>query len=140
MSTGELVEERKLDGQEPKVSLTAEQIAAKKQRQAAELAAEKAEVWQSISALYIPLSLFLSCVSFSAGAFLLYNYQEPAGWGFIVLTVAIALSAFIALFRFQNKFRAQGIVGGKDTEMIKPGSAQVEPESEASNRDQAVQE
>jgi hypothetical protein len=138
MSTGELVEERKLDGQEPKVSLTAEQIAAKKQRQAAELAAEKAEVWQSISALYIPLSLFLSCVSFSAGAFLLYNYQEPAGWGFIVLTVAIALSAFIALFRFQNKFRAQGIVGDKDTEMIKPGSAQVEPESEAS--DQAVQE
>jgi len=126
MSTGELVEERKLDGQEPKVSLTAEQIAAKKQRQAAELAAEKAEVWQSISA--------------SAGAFLLYNYQEPAGWGFIVLTVAIALSAFIALFRFQNKFRAQGIVGGKDTEMIKPGSAQVEPESEASDHDQAVQE
>lgn len=104
--------------------LTAEQIAAKKQRQAAELAAEKAEVWQSISALYIPLSLFLSCVSFSAGAFLLYNYQEPAGWGFIALTAAIAISAFVALFRFQNKFRAQGIVGGKDTEMIKPSTNQ----------------
>ncbi|MFA6212299.1 MAG: hypothetical protein WCT03_16005 [Candidatus Obscuribacterales bacterium] len=104
--------------------LTAEQIAAKKQRQAAELAAEKAEVWQSISALYIPLSLFLSCVSFSAGAFLLYNYQEPAGWGFIALTAAIAMSAFVALFRFQNKFRAQGIVGGKDTEMIKPSTNQ----------------
>mgnify|MGYP000178529974 CR=1 FL=1 len=130
MSTGELVEERKLEGQEPKVSLTAEQIAAKKQRQAAELAAEKAEVWQSISALYIPLSLFLSCVSFSAGAFLLYNYQEPAGWGFVALTVAIAASAFVALFRFQNKFRAQGIVGGKDTEMLKPGSAIPEPETE----------
>ncbi|MBP9093887.1 hypothetical protein KBI23_22895 [bacterium] len=129
MSTGELAEklaeekleeERKLEGQEPKVSLTAEQITAKKKRHEAELAAEKAEVWQSISALYIPLSLFLSCVSFSAGAFLLYNYQEPAGWGFIALTVAIAISAFVALFRFQNKFRAQGIVGGKDTEMIKP--------------------
>lgn len=129
MSTGELAEklaeekleeERKLEGQEPKVSMTAEQIAAKKKRHEAELAAEKAEVWQSISALYIPLSLFLSCVSFSAGAFLLYNYQEPAGWGFIALTAVIAISAFVALFRFQNKFRAQGIVGGKDTEMIKP--------------------
>ncbi|MFA7339004.1 MAG: hypothetical protein WC028_19615 [Candidatus Obscuribacterales bacterium] len=127
MSTGELaeklVEERKLEGQEPKVTFTAEQIAAKKQRHEAELAAEKAEVWQSISALYIPLSLFLSCVSFSAGAFLLYNYQEPAGWGFIALTAAIALSAFVALFRFQNKFRAQGIVGGKDTEMISPSNS-----------------
>ncbi|MDP3507898.1 MAG: hypothetical protein Q8T09_07895 [Candidatus Melainabacteria bacterium] len=129
MSTGELAEklaeekleeERKLEGQEPKVSMTAEQIAAKKKRHETELAAEKAEVWQSISALYIPLSLFLSCVSFSAGAFLLYNYQEPAGWGFIALTAVIAISAFVALFRFQNKFRAQGIVGGKDTEMIKP--------------------
>lgn len=122
MSTGELAEKCKTEGQEPKVTLTAEQIAAKKKRHEAELAAEKAEVWQSISALYIPLSLFLSCVSFSAGAFLLYNYQEPAGWGFIALTAAIALSAFVALFRFQNKFRAQGIVGGKDTEMISPSN------------------
>ncbi len=60
MSTGELAEklaeekleeERKLEGQEPKVSMTAEQIAAKKKRHETELAAEKAEVWQSISAL-----------------------------------------------------------------------------------------
>ena len=122
MSTSELVGEKNTGT--PTTEPTADDLAAKKQRQAAELAAEKAEVWQSISALYIPLSLFLSCVSFSAGAFLLYNYQEPAGWGFIILTAVIALSAFIALFRFQNKFRAQGIVGGKDTEMVKPTALQ----------------
>ncbi|CAN5168284.1 hypothetical protein BH11CYA1_BH11CYA1_34800 [soil metagenome] len=140
MSTGELVDERKVD--EPKKVLTSEELAAKKQRQAAELAAEKAEVWQSISALYIPLSLFLSCVSFSAGAFLLYNYQEPAGWGFIALTAAIALSAFIALFRFQNKFRAQGIVGGKDTEMVSPAAqlnGEIEKVEEVEEAEEAQQ-
>ena len=42
-------------------------------------------------------------------------YEEPAGWGFIGATVVIALSAFIALFKFQNKFRAKGIIPTKDT-------------------------
>ncbi len=93
---------------------------AEKDKKAAALAAEKAEVWQSISALYIPLSLFIACVIFSGGVFLVY-YNEPAwGWAFITATVVIALSAFVALFRFQNKYRAQGIIGGKDTEMIGP--------------------
>jgi hypothetical protein len=91
--------------------------AEEKARREAELAAEKAEVWQSISALYIPFSLFIACVIFSGGAFLVY-YNEPIGWAFIATTVVIAISAFIALFKFQNKFRAQGIIGGKDTEMI----------------------
>ena len=76
-------------------------------RQALE-AAEKAEFMQAVMSLYIPLSLFISCCVFAAGAFMVY-YEEPAGWGFIGATVVIALSAFIALFKFQNKFRAKGI-------------------------------
>ena len=45
--------------------------------------------------------------------------MEPAGWGFIALTGIIAISAFIALFGFQNKYRAKGIVGTQDTEMVR---------------------
>jgi len=82
-------------------------------RQALE-AAEKAEFMQAVMSLYIPLSLFISCCVFAAGAFMVY-YEEPAGWGFIGATVVIALSAFIALFKFQNKFRAKGIIPTKDT-------------------------
>jgi hypothetical protein len=70
---------------------------------------ERAELMQSMKALYIPLSLFLSCVSFSAGAFLIYN-NESFGWGFIALTGLLALSAFIALCQFQNPYRAKGII------------------------------
>jgi len=77
-------------------------------------AAEKAEFMQAVMSLYIPLSLFISCCVFAAGAFMVY-YDEPAGWGFIGATVVIALSAFIALFKFQNKFRAKGIIPTKDT-------------------------
>lgn len=77
--------------------------------------AEKAEFWQSVTALYIPLSLFLSCCSFAAGVFLVY-YGEPFGWVFIATTVVIAISAFIALVRFQNKYRASGIIPNKEPE------------------------
>ncbi|MBU6453081.1 MAG: hypothetical protein KGS72_14950 [Cyanobacteria bacterium REEB67] len=80
----------------------------------AEEAAEKAELLQSLKALYIPFSLFIACCIFAAGAFMVYN-DEPAGWGFIAATCLIALSAFIALFKFQNKFRAQGIIPTRDT-------------------------
>lgn len=75
--------------------------------------AEKAEFWQSVSALYIPFSLFIACVIFSGGVFLIY-YNEPAGWYFITATGVIAISAFVALFRFQNKYRAKGIVPGDE--------------------------
>jgi hypothetical protein len=41
-------------------------------------------------------------------------YEEPAGWGFIAVTCVLALAAFIALFKFQNKFRAKGIIPTQD--------------------------
>ncbi len=71
--------------------------------------AERAELFQSIKALFIPLSLFLSCVVFSAGVFCLYN-NEPAGWGFITLTGILATTSIIALVKFQNPYRAKGII------------------------------
>ena len=76
--------------------------------------AEKAEFWQSVKALYIPFSLFIATCIFAAGAFLVY-YDEPAGWGFIATTGVIAISAFVALFRFQNKHRAKGIIPNKES-------------------------
>lgn len=77
-------------------------------------AAEKAELKQALMSLYIPLSLFIACCIFAAGAFMVY-YEEPAGWGFIGVTCVLAISAFIGLFKFQNKFRAKGIIPTKDT-------------------------
>lgn len=71
--------------------------------------AERAELAQSIWALFIPLGLFLSCVIFSAGVFLLYN-NEPAGWGFITVTGIMAVAAITALIKFQNPYRARGII------------------------------
>lgn len=73
---------------------------------------EKAELMQSLKALYIPLSLFLSCVSFSAGVFLVYN-NEQFGWVFIGGTVLVALSAFFALVKFQNKYRVKGMIASE---------------------------
>jgi hypothetical protein len=87
-----------------------ELLEAKKAREAA----EKAELKQALMSLYIPLTLFISCCIFAAGAFMVY-YEEPAGWAFIGVTVLLALSAFIGLFKFQNKFRAKGIIPTKDT-------------------------
>jgi len=72
-------------------------------------AAEKAELIQSVKALLIPLSLFLSCVVMAAGTFLIYN-SEPLGWIFIAIATATVIAAFVALIRFQNKFRARGII------------------------------
>lgn len=70
---------------------------------------EKAELIQSIKALFIPLSLFLSCVIFSAGTFLLYN-GEAFGWVFIAITGLMAVAAIFALVRFQNPYRAKGVI------------------------------
>jgi hypothetical protein len=76
-------------------------------------AAEKAEFRQALMSLFIPLSLFVACCIFAAGVFMVY-YDEPAGWGFIGVTVVLALSGFLALFTFQNKFRARGIIPARD--------------------------
>ncbi len=69
----------------------------------------RAELMQSVKALYIPLALFLSCVSFAAGAFLI-NEGEAFGWVFVGITGFLSITAFIALFSFQNPFRAKGII------------------------------
>jgi membrane protein YdbS with pleckstrin-like domain len=71
--------------------------------------AEKAEFIQSVKALMIPLSLFLSCVVMAAGTFLIYN-GEPLGWIFAAVATATVIAAFVALIRFQNKFRARGVI------------------------------
>lgn len=75
--------------------------------------AEKKEVIQAVAALMIPLSLFLSCVIFAGGAFLIVNH-EPFGYFMIGLTAVVALSAFVALIRFHNGYRAKGYVPGDD--------------------------
>jgi len=71
--------------------------------------AEKAEFIQSVKALMIPLSLFLSCVVMAAGMFLVYN-GEALGWIFAAIATVTVIAAFVALIRFQNKFRARGII------------------------------
>jgi membrane protein YdbS with pleckstrin-like domain len=72
-------------------------------------AAERAEFVQSVKALLIPLSLFLACVVMAAGTFLVYN-NESVGWGFIAVSTVMVLAAFVALIRFQNKYRVRGII------------------------------
>jgi hypothetical protein len=72
-------------------------------------AAEKAEFIQSVKALMIPLSLFLACVIMAAGTFLIYN-NESIGWAFVVVSATTVIAAFVALIRFQNKYRARGII------------------------------
>jgi hypothetical protein len=70
--------------------------------------ANKAETWQSMKALLIPLSLFLACLIGAAGTFLIYN-NEPLGWVFLATAASIIIADFVGLIRFQNKFRARGI-------------------------------
>jgi hypothetical protein len=85
------------------------------------LEAEKAEFIQSVKALYIPLSLFLACVIMAAGVFLIYNL-EPVGWAFVAVSGAIMASAFLALIRFQNRLRANGVLppSSYDDEVVPP--------------------
>ena len=91
------------------------------------IAAEKAEFIQSVKALFIPLSLFLSCVIMAAGTFLIYN-NEPVGWVLAGISGTTVIVAFIALIRFQNKYRAKGIIrsnieeGEDDTIDFEPGA------------------
>ncbi|HEY9775808.1 MAG TPA: hypothetical protein V6C81_18750 [Planktothrix sp.] len=80
--------------------------------------AEKAEFIQSVKALLIPLSLFLACVIMAAGTFLIYN-GESCGWGFVAVAGTTVIIAFVALIRFQNKYRARGIIKAEpDDEVV----------------------
>ena len=74
-----------------------------------ELEAERAELIQSVKALLIPASLFLACIVMAAGIFLLYNH-EALGYAFVVVSIAVIACAFTAFIRFQNKYRAKGIL------------------------------
>lgn len=69
-------------------------------------------MWQSVKALLIPLTLFLACIIAAAGIFLVYN-NEPVGWTPIVLAGIIIVLDFIGLIRFQNKYRAKGLMPDK---------------------------
>lgn len=97
-----------------------ETLEAKKARLKVEEEAEKAEFWQSIKALYIPLFLFISCCIFAAGAFVLYNSESEREWGLGLITVSalIAISAFVCLFKFHNPLREKGFIHNKSDEEI----------------------
>jgi hypothetical protein len=71
--------------------------------------AQKAESWQALKAFLIPVTLFLACIGAAAGTFLIYN-QESLGWIFIFVSGVTIVLDFIGLIRFQNKWRAQGIL------------------------------
>lgn len=81
-------------------------------------AAERAEFIQSVKSLLIPLCLFLACVIMAAGTFLIYNH-EPLGWAFALVSTLMIISCMVAFIRFQNSYRARGILKhGTDAEVI----------------------
>lgn len=45
----------------------------------------------------------------AAGTFLIYN-NESVGWVFVVISTVLVISSVVALIRFQNRFRARGII------------------------------
>jgi hypothetical protein len=92
------------------------------------LEANQAESWQSIKALLIPLSLFLACLIAAAGTFLIYNH-EPVGWVFLATALVIIVADFVGLIRFQNKFRARGIIPDEATVETNAAKWNQEPRS-----------
>lgn len=98
--------------------------------------AEKAEVIQAVKALFIPLLLFLSCIMFAAGVFLLRN-SEPLGWVFIGITVVVSTGSFIALIRFHNSYRARGIMPDKEDIMVEFDDEQGAPIHESKPEESA---
>ena len=80
-----------------------------------ESAAQKAESWQALKAFLIPVTLFLACIIAAAGTFLIYN-QEPLGWIFIFISTVTIVLDFVGLIRFQNKWRAKGILPKEENE------------------------
>jgi hypothetical protein len=71
--------------------------------------AQRAETWQSLKALLIPLSLFLACLITAAGTFLIRN-GESVGWMFLAVALLAIIMAFVGLIRFQNKLRVKGAI------------------------------
>ncbi len=105
--------------------------------------AERAALIQAVKALYIPLSLFIACVISAGGMYMvLYTEDRSPGYVFLAVAFSIIVSAFVALIRFQNNYRAKGLVGraeaSTESEAFEPApgeeaSAQIaEPERAAS--------
>lgn len=107
--------------------------------------AEKAELNQALKALFIPVALFLATVTFAAGIFLIYH-DEVAGWGFMLTTAVLAIWSFVALFQYQNSYRARGIMPEKEDIMVEfsdespsapPSVPESGPEIETETEDEA---
>lgn len=88
--------------------------------------AERAEFWQSVKALLIPLSLFLAVLAAAAGTFLVYN-AEPVGWLFLAVAGAVMVAAIVGLIRFQNQHRVRGVLA----KSRKPESQEVDADIDA---------
>ena len=96
--------------------------------------AERAALIQAVKALYIPLSLFIACVISAGGMYMvLYTEEKSPGYTFLAVAFMIIISAFVALIRFQNNYRAQGLVGRE--EAYQPG--EISDSEEASDAEQA---
>jgi hypothetical protein len=85
----------------------------KQENQKMQSEVDRAEMWQSVKALLIPLTLFLACIIAAAGIFLVYN-NEQIGILLIVVAGTIIILDFIGLIRFQNKYRAKGMMPDKN--------------------------
>jgi hypothetical protein len=85
----------------------------KQENQKMQSEVDKAEMWQSVKALLIPLTLFLACVVAAAGIFLVYN-NEQIGFLLIVVAGTVIILDFVGLIRFQNKYRAKGLMPDKN--------------------------
>jgi len=84
-------------------------------------AAERAEFIQSVKALLIPVALFLACVFTATATFLIYN-AEPLGYLFAGVAAIMIVAAIVALIRFQNTYRARGILKHGTESAISQGS------------------
>lgn len=95
-------------------------------------AAERAEFIQSVKALLIPSSLFLACVIMAGGVFLL-SVHEPLGWAFVLVSVSTIIASMIGFVRFQNKYRAKGILPKhlQEDELVEPAA-----ETQSDTRDE----
>lgn len=101
-------------------------------------AAERAEFIQSVKSLLIPLCLFLACVIMAAGTFLIYNH-EALGWAFALLSTLMIISCMVAFIRFQNNYRARGILKhGTEAEVIE--AVETENVTDLAARQNAVDE
>jgi hypothetical protein len=78
--------------------------------------AERAALVQAVKALYIPLSLFVACVISAGGMYMvLYTEDKSPGYAFLAVAFTIIISAFVALIRFQNNYRVNGMVGREES-------------------------